>query len=184
VHRARGRCTVCPLGTSDLRRSCLRHFQRLRPPLCLEVQGCRCPNDATPKGFSRNPRARQEAFRYAPGLRLQQLRRSLPFCSPVVLLDVTHLILPHTSLCIIMLRNTLRQCSRQLQSCSAKARLSTIAASPARTNAISSCRRPLAVAQRRSYALAAEDTDKGVVRRRTRTAPAAEVSSLPLTMTA
>jgi hypothetical protein len=64
----------------------------------------------------------------------------------------------------IMLRTTLRQCSRQLQSCSAKARLSTIAASPARTNAISTCRRPLAVAQRRHYALAAEDTDKGVVR--------------------
>ena len=108
-----------------------------------------------------------------------------PSVPPVVLLDVTHLILPHTLLCIIMLRNTLRQCSRQLQSCPAKARLSTIAASPARTNAISSCRRPLAVAQRRSYALAAEDTDKGVVRRHTRSAPAAKVSisSLPLTMT-
>lgn len=173
VLRARGRCIVCPLGTSDLRRSCLRHFRPLRPPRLLEVVGV--PNDATPKGFSRNPRARQEAFRWAPGLRLLQLRRSLPFCSPVVLLDVTHLILPHTLLCIIMLRNTLRQCSRQLQSCSAKARLSTIAASPARTNAISSCRRPLAVAQRRSYALAAEDTDKGVVRRRTRCKGKAQV---------
>ncbi|KAF3050317.1 2-oxoglutarate dehydrogenase E1 component [Didymella keratinophila] len=41
-------------------------------------------------------------------------------------------------------------------------RLSTIAASPARTNAIATCRRPLAVAQRRNYALAAEETDKGV----------------------
>lgn len=80
-----------------------------------------------------------------------------------------------------MLRTTLRQCSRQLQSCSAKARLSTIAASPARTNAISTCRRPLAVSQRRQYALAAEDTDKGVVRGHTAWM---KVSRLSLTMTA
>ena len=60
-----------------------------------------------------------------------------------------------------MLRIPLRQCSRKLQSCPARS-LSVLAASPART-AITTCRRPLALAQRRNYAIAAEDTNKGVV---------------------
>lgn len=61
-----------------------------------------------------------------------------------------------------MLRNTLRQCARKLQS-SPRASLSTLSASPSRA-ALQTCRRPLALAQRRSYAIAAEDTNKGVVR--------------------
>lgn len=65
-----------------------------------------------------------------------------------------------------MLRNTLRQCARQLQSSPARASLSTLSASPARTAALQTCRRPLALTQqqRRGYAIAAEDTNKGVVR--------------------
>jgi hypothetical protein len=61
-----------------------------------------------------------------------------------------------------MLRIPLRQCARQLQS-SPRATLSTLAASPART-ALQTCRRPLALSQRRKYAIAAEETSKGVVR--------------------
>ncbi|KAJ4371186.1 2-oxoglutarate dehydrogenase E1 component [Neocucurbitaria cava] len=60
-----------------------------------------------------------------------------------------------------MLRIPLRQCSRKLQSCPQRAGLSTLTASPSRT-AISTCRRPLALSQRRKYAIAAEDTNKGV----------------------
>ncbi|KAF2642696.1 2-oxoglutarate dehydrogenase E1 component mitochondrial precursor [Massarina eburnea CBS 473.64] len=65
-----------------------------------------------------------------------------------------------------MLRLSLR-CSRQLssQSCPARASFSTFAASPS-CSAITASRRPLALAtqrqQRRRYARAAEDTDKGV----------------------
>ncbi len=143
--------------------------------------GCRGPNSATRKGLSRNPRARQTPL--APScLPLQHScseasssvsRRPLG-CHPSNP--------PRTYICFIMLRTTLRQCSRQLQSCSAKARLSTIAASPARTNAITTCRRPLAVAQRRQYAIAAEDTNKGVVRGHM--PQSAKFSSAWLTMTA
>jgi 2-oxoglutarate dehydrogenase E1 component len=61
-----------------------------------------------------------------------------------------------------MLRIPLRQCARQLQS-SPRATLSTLAAAPSRT-ALQTCRRPLALSQRRKYAIAAEDTNKGVVR--------------------
>jgi 2-oxoglutarate dehydrogenase E1 component len=63
-----------------------------------------------------------------------------------------------------MLRNTLRQCARSLQS-SPRASLSTstLSASPSRT-ALQTCRRPLALTQQRKYAIAAEDTNKGVVR--------------------
>jgi hypothetical protein len=102
---------------------------------------------------------------------LQQPQKS-PFCPPVV-----HLGHPHAS--FIMLRIPLRQCSRQLQSTAAKARLSTIAASPARTNAIATCRRPMAVAPRRHYALAAEDTNKGVVRRLTLASPSRRRANPP-----
>ncbi|KAI8935456.1 2-oxoglutarate dehydrogenase E1 component [Plenodomus lindquistii] len=59
-----------------------------------------------------------------------------------------------------MLRNTMRQCARKLQSYPARS-LSTFAATPSRT-AITTCRRPLALAPSRSYAIAAEDTNKGV----------------------
>jgi len=62
-----------------------------------------------------------------------------------------------------MLRNTLRQCARKLQGSPARASLSTLSASPSRT-ALQTCRRPLALAPRRNYAIAAEDTNKGVVR--------------------
>ncbi|KAL1801433.1 hypothetical protein ACET3X_001775 [Alternaria dauci] len=59
-----------------------------------------------------------------------------------------------------MLRNTLRQCSRSLQSAPARASFSSLA-QPSR-NAISTCRRPLALTQRRQYAVSSEDTNKGV----------------------
>ncbi len=62
-----------------------------------------------------------------------------------------------------MLRIPLRQCSRPLQSCPARARLSVLATSPSST-ALATCRRPLALSQRRTYAATAEGTDKGVVR--------------------
>jgi hypothetical protein len=62
----------------------------------------------------------------------------------------------------VMLRNTLRQCSRQLQCAPARATFSSLA-QPSR-NAISTCRRPLALTQRRQYAISSEDTNKGVVR--------------------
>ncbi|KAF1829787.1 2-oxoglutarate dehydrogenase, E1 component [Decorospora gaudefroyi] len=59
-----------------------------------------------------------------------------------------------------MLRNTLRQCSRQLQSGPARTTFASLS-QPSRT-AISTCRRPLALSQRRQYAISAEDTNKGV----------------------
>ncbi|RII12113.1 2-oxoglutarate dehydrogenase E1 component, mitochondrial precursor [Alternaria sp. MG1] len=59
-----------------------------------------------------------------------------------------------------MLRNTLRQCSRSLQCAPARATFSSLA-QPSR-NAISTCRRPLALTQRRGYAVSSEDTNKGV----------------------
>lgn len=62
-----------------------------------------------------------------------------------------------------MLRVPLRQCARKLQSFPAATARSTLAASPSRA-ALQTCRRPLALSQRRSYAVAAEDTNKGVVR--------------------
>lgn len=94
-----------------------------------------------------------------------RIRRSLFCLLPDVDFHVTHrrpsprpLLIPTT-----MLRLSAR-CSRQLQSCSARASFSTCAASPSRT-ALAASRRPLALSQRRRYAVAAEDTDKGVVRR-------------------
>ncbi|KAJ4295289.1 2-oxoglutarate dehydrogenase E1 component [Kalmusia sp. IMI 367209] len=63
-----------------------------------------------------------------------------------------------------MLRTSLR-CTRQLQSCAARASFSTASASPSRV-AITASRRPLALAvqrqQRRRYAVSVEDTNKGV----------------------
>ncbi|KAF1936146.1 2-oxoglutarate dehydrogenase, E1 component [Clathrospora elynae] len=59
-----------------------------------------------------------------------------------------------------MLRNTLRQCSQRLQSAPARAGLSSLTA-PSRS-ALSTCRRPLALSQRRDYAISANDTNKGV----------------------
>ena len=135
-------------------------------PVCSPLRVVEVHSNATVQGVSRNPRARQtplapsSSSASAAAQKLSLLPPRRPFgCHPSNS--------PHTPLRLIMLRTSLRQCSRQLQSCSAKARLSTIAASPARTNAIATCRRPLAVAQRRNYALAAEETDKGVVRGRT-----------------
>jgi 2-oxoglutarate dehydrogenase E1 component len=79
-----------------------------------------------------------------------------------------------------MLRNTLRQCARKLQS-SPRASLSTLSASPSRA-ALQTCRRPLALAQRRSNANAAEDTNKGVVS--AMAVGASKFSAAVLTMTA
>jgi 2-oxoglutarate dehydrogenase E1 component len=59
-----------------------------------------------------------------------------------------------------MLRIPLRQCARQLQSSPARASLSTLVTAPSRT-ALQTCRRP--ALSRRSYAVSAEDTNKGVV---------------------
>ena len=78
-------------------------------------------------------------------------------------MDVTHPYLRFVNLIPVMLRNTLRQCcSRQLQCAPARASFSSLA-QPSRS-ALSTCRRPLAVTQRRQYAVSSEDTNKGVVR--------------------
>jgi hypothetical protein len=133
-------------------------------PVCSPLEVVEVHSNATVQGVSRNPRARDSACSSSSASAAAQKLSLLPPRRPLGCHPSNS---PHILLRFIMLRTTLRQCSRQLQSCSAKARLSTIAASPARTNAIATFRRPLAVAQRRNYALTAEETDKGVVRGRT-----------------
>ena len=67
VLRARGRCIVCPLGTSDLRRSCLRHFRRCAP----SSGGCRSQHS---NGAALRPRG-------LAGIRVRDKRPSNPLRS-------------------------------------------------------------------------------------------------------
>lgn len=62
-----------------------------------------------------------------------------------------------------MLRASFSQCGKRLATAGGRTSFSTIARSTRPVVALSQTRRDLAVSQFRSYAVAAEDTNKGVV---------------------